>query len=126
MTNEKKPRPRVLISLDPPTQDLLQEIADTTGLRPALIVNQLVRAHVQELREFNDWIKRQEGDARILGVHALGSYGSKDLLTEMQRIDPSYQGPEMQRLATGGISAGKELAELRDVLMERRARKHAR
>ena len=119
MTQEKKPRPRAFVTFDPLTFELLQEAADSTGLAGSHLVNQLMRAHRAELTEFNEWIKRQEGDARIRGVHALESYSDDGLITAMQRIDPTYQAPEA-RFAAALTAA--EVADLRAILAERKDR----
>lgn len=93
MDQDKKSRPRILVTFDQLTFELIHEAAEATGLPASHIVNQLMRVHVEELIEFNGWIKQQDGDARARGIHALEQYGPHTLITELQRIDPAYQPP---------------------------------
>ena len=95
MDQDKKPRPRILVTFDQLTFDLIHEASNATGLPASHIVNQFMRVHVEELIEFNSWIKspNKEFDAFARGVHALEQYGPHTLITEMKRIDPMYQPP---------------------------------
>lgn len=125
MTETKKTRPRAFVTFDQLTFDLLERASDETGLAVSFIVNQLLRAHVQELSEYTQWLKRQTGDIRARGVHALNPYGPNDLITEMQRIDATYKAPDARQFVAGASAGGDaftadELAELRALLAERR------
>lgn len=123
MANTKPARPNRYVTFDPLTFDVLTRACDASGLSLSHVVGQLLRAHVQELDEYTAWLKRQKGDARARGIHALDSYGPNDLITELRQLDPAYKGPDVQALAAGaGVLTGAELAELRAMLAEWKAR----
>lgn len=132
MPTSKKPRPRAFVTFDELTYDLLQQADALTNLGVSHIVNQLMRAHVQELAEYVDWLKRQEGEThgtgkRALGIHALEAYGPNDLITEMRSIDPTYQPPQARVMAAGkNVIDDLMLNDLRAVVADWKAKQAAK
>ncbi len=127
MANTKPQRPHRYITFDELTFDALTRACDATGLSLSHVVGQLLRAHVQELDEYTAWLKRQKGDTKARGIHALASAGPNDLITELRQLDPAYRGPDVQLLAAGaGVLAGTELADLRTMLAEWKAKQTAK
>jgi hypothetical protein len=99
MANTEPQPPSYYITFNPQTFDTLQRITDATGLSTSQIVEQLLNTHMPELYEYADWIEHQGGETWERGVHALASYGSHSLTTQMQRLDPTYHPPQARMRA---------------------------
>ena len=84
-------KPRVMVTLQPDTHELLQRLSSLTGVAASTIITKLLSGHLDELWKFREWLEDQpEGSrARLLGVNLLQSYGPDNLLTGMHRIDAS-------------------------------------
>lgn len=115
-------RPRANVTFHPDLFHELETASSNTGLSISHIVDQLLGAHMQELLEFNDWMKHQDGESKERATHALSSYGPNDLITEMKRIDPTYCAPDAQQMAAGsGLFNLDEVADLRTMVAEWKA-----
>ena len=116
-------RPRANVTFRPESFERLESLSAKTGLPISHIVDQLIGGHLQEMTEFERWLDGQNGEARARGIHALAAYGPNDLITEMKRLDPTYQPPEARVLVAGaGVLADDELTDLRAMLNEWRAK----
>ncbi|MDP4301978.1 hypothetical protein [Leptothrix discophora] len=117
MANANPQRPNKFVTFNQADFDLLTLTAQNTGLTFSVIVGQLVGAHRQELSELNRWLTGKEGDQRTQAIHAVEQYGPNDLITELQRIDPTYQPPAALQMTAGAhILRADEVAGLRRLL----------
>ena len=125
-------RPRANVTFHPDVFRELETASERTGLSISHIVDQLMGAHLAELIAFNDWIERQEGDARELAIEHLKDYGPEDLETAMKRLDPTYQTTEDRMRAEvsetdmAGLFDAKDVADLRAMLDEWKAKRAAK
>ena len=89
-----KRRPRLMISLDDDSLELLRRLEAFTGLSPAQTIQKIFPAHVQELWEYLTWLEqlpKTRSVQRDLGPFLLHSYGPDSLIDAIKRIDPTYQ-----------------------------------
>ncbi len=96
-------KPRLTLSIDEETLDLLKELEGFTGLSPAQSLQKLYLAHVAELTEYLKWLKQTPAGKsmqRDLGKYLLHNYGPDNLVESIKRIDPTYQTEE-EKFAAG-------------------------
>jgi hypothetical protein len=85
-------KPRVMLTLDPDTHQILKEIADETGVPVAKIIGKLMGAHLHELAEYAEWLKKEKDlTMKLLGRHLIECYGPDDLIAGIRRIDPKHK-----------------------------------
>lgn len=118
-------RPRANVTFHPEKFEALETAAALTGLSVSHIVDQFMSAHLSELNEFNRWFKRQKSEEmRIRAVHSLEQYGPRDLIADIQDIDPTYQPPASRLMdAADTFLDDEELADLRDMLADWKKKK---
>ena len=91
MSTERKPR--LTLSLDETSMEVLTRLEKFTDLSPAQTVQKLFPAHFEELCEYLTWFEQlQPGPSwqRSMGPNLLISYGPDDLISGIKKLDPTY------------------------------------
>lgn len=91
MTASRKPR--LTLSLDDDSIDLLNRLQTFTGMSPAQTLQKLWPSHLQELHEYLVWLEQLppgKSLQRTVGPHLLQSYGPETLIQSIKSLDPSY------------------------------------
>ena len=99
MATERKPR--LTLSLDETSMEVLTQLEKFTGLSPAQTIQKLFPAHFGELCEYLTWFEQlPPGPSwqRTMGPNLLISYGPDDLISGIKRLDPTYE-TEGEKLA---------------------------
>lgn len=85
-------KPRVMLTLDPETHDILNEIGELTDLTVTGIIGRFLGAHVEELAEYYEWLKKVKNPTmKMLGKNLLQSYGPNNLIDGIRSIDPKHE-----------------------------------
>lgn len=83
---------RVMMTVDPDTYEMLQEIGEATSLSVAGIIGRFLGSHAHEVAEYYEWLKKKKSPAmRMLGNNLLQSYGPDNLIDGIRRIDPTHE-----------------------------------
>jgi hypothetical protein len=91
MTVQRKPR--LSLSIDDESMDLLKGIEALTGISPAQTIQKIFPAHLQELWEYRTWLEQLPADSKWLRAMApqlLQSYGPENLIEGIKKLDPGY------------------------------------
>jgi hypothetical protein len=86
-------KPRVMLTLDHDTHDLLQKLSKLTTVPIPTIIAKLLGGHLHDLWEYHDWLNKQGSGTRnrALGANLLQSYGPESLMEGIRKIDPTYK-----------------------------------
>ncbi len=100
--------PRVLVTLDEETFELLQSLKERTGLSPSAVINRALGSQVADLWQYDTWLRDIEQQGRPilkrLAVDLLMNFGPDTLTAGIKALDPTYQTVE-DRLLLGMASA---------------------
>ena len=85
--------PRMTLSLDLDTMELLTRLQKFTGLSPAQTIQKLLPSHLTDLWGYLTWLEQlpKDGSKRAkLGPFLLPSYGPETLMEGVKQLDPTY------------------------------------
>ena len=91
---EIKRTPRLSLSLDYDTAELLARLQTFTGLSPAATVQKLLPSHLEELWTYLTWLEQLPPGpsmTRSLGLNLIQSYGPDTLIDAIKKLDPTYK-----------------------------------
>lgn len=86
--------PRLTLSLDLDTMELLTSLQAFTNLSPAQTIQKLLPSHLEELHAYLDWLKQLPKDNSLksqIGPFLLQSSGPESLIDGIKKLDPTYQ-----------------------------------
>lgn len=86
--------PRLTLSLDLDTMELLTRLQSFTNLSPAQIIQKLLPSHLEELHDYLTWLEQLPKDGSLksnLGPFLLQSYGPDTLTQGIKKLDPTYE-----------------------------------
>lgn len=87
--------PRMTLSLDLDTMELLTRLQKFTGLSPAQAIQKLLPQHFGELCDYLEWLEGldpKDGSVKSqLGPFLMHSIGPDTLPQAMKKLDPGYQ-----------------------------------
>jgi hypothetical protein len=86
-------KPRVMVTLDHDIHEMLDEVATMTGLTVAGIIARFMGAHLEELAEYIEWMRKQKKGSlgQVRGRNLLVSYGPENLLQGIRDLDPGHK-----------------------------------
>lgn len=85
--------PRMTLSIDPNTMELLTRLQKFTGLSPAQTIQKLLPSHLADLWSYLTWLEQLPKDCskpNRLGSLLLHSYGPETLRQGIRELDPTY------------------------------------
>jgi len=83
-------KPRMTLSLDDHSMELLESLQAFTGLSPAQTIQKIFPAHLEELHAYLEWLQNLPKDSSLkstMGPHLLQSYGPESLIQGMAKLD---------------------------------------
>lgn len=83
-------KPRMTLSLDDQSMDLLENLQKFTGMSPAQTIQKIFPAHLYELHAYLSWLQNLPKDSSLkstMGPHLLTSYGPESLIQGMAKLD---------------------------------------
>ena len=86
-------KPRMTLSLDEQSMDLLESLQEFTRMSPAQAIQKIFPTHLKELHAYLAWLQQLPKDSSLkstMGPHLLQSYGNGSLLACIKEIDPAY------------------------------------
>lgn len=85
-------KPRMTLSLDEQSMDLLERLQAFTGMSPAQTIQKIFPTHLGGLHTYLIWLQQLPKDTSLksmMGPHLLHTPGV-DLIARIKEIDPTY------------------------------------